>query len=628
MNKFFAVPVVFVFLSIGITQAMAAPIIAPAVGQPAPSHAAFAPATTVAPADTVDRMAGEILKRFPRAEGKVISADEKTVKVDIGAKDGLVKGMEVYLFRPGRPIFHPVTKAILGYREIKLGSFIVDNVGANDASGVIKKLLVTRIIPGDTARLSTSKTKLVFASEGDVNGLIQDRLLNILRGSGRFDMLGIEDLQQGAGKNDITRLAKAKGAEDALVLSTSPTKRPDRTAVKIALYAADGSPVENLASLVDTTSGVYKAEEMGIPIVIEERRDFFHMDQLPYRAKHFAAGDIMGDGKTELAVSTGDRIIIYRLEKGVLHELWREPDALPAEHLDVECADMDGDGRDEVYVTAYGQGQAASYVIKYDGKGFKRVYGPSPVLFRVLDMPDGKRQLLTTTVGMDAPYSGLIYESAWKNGRLVRRRRFKLPSKIQDPYGFAVMEISRKDKQGKEIKVPVYVWVDDDDYLEVLDRDGKKLWESKERYGGYDNFFQGKAKNLVFPGADNRGKVKGRVIVRTGPEGEKEVIITKNDATTNLIRRWHGYSGGEIYSMVWDGSGLEQKWSIKNIEGYLADIYIGKVSNDGRDEIAIITDPTFKMEHKSKLEPMGGASSLGSFLKSSSKLLLYKIPQR
>ncbi len=619
MKKFFAVPAVsviipavFSVLAVFVPQAMAAP-------------ETFASATTV---DTIDRMAGEVLDRFPRAEGKVTAADEKTVTVDIGAKDGLFKGVEVYLFRQGKPIFHPVTKAVLGYREISLGSFIVDKLGAHEASGRIKKLLVTQIIPGDTARLSTRKTRLLFVSGGDVNEPIKDRLFHILRGSGRFDMPGAKELTKPAVKGDMAGLAKASGAQYVLTLATSPTKRPDRTKVGIALYAADGTETENLSSLVDSTSSVYKAEEMGIPLVIEERRDFFYMDELPYRAEHFAAGNIMGDGKTELAISTGDRIIIYRLEKGVLHELWREPEAHPAAQLDVECADIDGDGRDEVYVTAYGQGRAQSYVIKYDGKDFRKVYGPSPVLFKVLDMPDGKKKLLTTTVGTESPYSGIIYQSEWKNGRLVRESRFKLPSRIQDPYGFAILDVPGKTRQGKKTTVPIYVWVDDNDYVEVLDHNGKKLWESNERYGGYDNFFEVKRKSMIFAGADDRGKVKGRVIVRTGPEGEKEVVITKNNAATNIIRRWHGYSGAEIYSFVWDGKGLEQKWSVKNIGGYLADIYLGDVLNDGRDEIAIITDPTFELEHKSKLNPIGGVSSVTNGLASRAKLLLYKIPQR
>ncbi len=84
-----------------------------------------------------------------------------------------------------------------------------------------------------------------------------------------------------------------------------------------------------MSSTVDSTSDVYKEKEMDLPLVTAERRDFYHLDELPYRAKHFAAGNITGEGKTELAISTGSRIIIYRLEKGVSGSFGAKPMRCP-----------------------------------------------------------------------------------------------------------------------------------------------------------------------------------------------------------------------------------------------------------------------------------------------------------
>jgi hypothetical protein len=95
-----------------------------------------------------------------------------------------------------------------------------------------------------------------------------------------------------------------------------------------------------------------------------------------------------------------------------------------------------------------------------------------------------------------------------------------------------------------------------------------------------------------------------------------------------VLRRVKLYSGAEIYSLAWNGSAMETRWSIKNIEGYLADIYLGDVSNKGREEIAIITDPTFKYVKSSKALPLGSASSLGNIVADTASLLIYKVPQR
>jgi hypothetical protein len=371
---------------------------------------------------------------------------------------------------------------------------------------------------------------------------------------------------------------------------------------------------------------------MDYNIVRGEHRDFYHLENLPYRAKHFTAGNIAGEGKTEFAISDGHAIIIYRLEGGVLKELWRETAAKGNEHLDVECADLNGNGKDEVYVTNFNGGFASSYVIEHDGSRYQRIADSVPLLFRALDVPGSGKALIATSVGKDAPYSGIIDEYKWKDGSLVRAGKFPLPRKIKDPYGFVLAELVPDKKGAAPEKGPLagleIVWVDDSDYVQVLSSKGKRLWKSPERFGGYDSFFEVDKKSLALANVDNRGKVKGKLILRTGPEGSTEIVLTRNIPMINMLRRVKLYSGAEIYSMAWNGSAMDIRWSIKNIEGFLADIHLGDVSNKGREEIAIITDPTFKYVKSSKSVPLGSAASLGNIVADRASLLIYKVPQR
>lgn len=587
------------------------------------------------PVDTIERMAGEVIKHYPRAEGKVASADEKTVTVDIGSADGLKPGMELYLFRPGKLIKHPVTKAVLGTMETSLGSMVLLQVGEKESTGELKELLVTRIIEGDIARTSDKKTKLLVGVHGkDPNELVLDRLLNIMRSSGRFDVKGPVELPKEfpLGADPARKLLLENGSDNLLALSTSPTKNANRIQASLTLYGADGGTSEKQEGLLDSTSDVYAEKEMDYNIVRGEHRDFYHLENLPYRAKHFTAGNINGEGKTEFAISDGHAIIIYRLEGGVLKELWREAAVTGNEHLDVECADLNHNGRDEVYVTNFNGGVASSYVIEYDGSRYQKVADSVPLLFRVLDVPGSGKALIATTVGKDAPYSGIIDEYKWKDGSLVNAGRFPLPGKIKDPYGFVLADLVHDKKGAAPEEGPLagleIVWIDDSDYLQVLSSKGKRLWKSPERFGGYDSFFEVDQNSLALANVDNRGKVKGKLIVRGGPEGTTEIVLTKNIPVTNMVRRIKLYSGAEIYSMAWNGSAMDIRWSIKNIEGYLADIHLGDVSNKGREEIAIITEPTFKYVKSSKSVPLGSAASLGNIVSDRASLLIYKVPQR
>lgn len=587
------------------------------------------------PVDTIERMAGEVIKHYPRAEGLVTSSDEKTVTVGIGAADGLKPGMQLYLFRPGKLIKHPVTKAVLGNMDVSLGSIVLTQVGEKDSTGDLKDLFVTRIIPGDTARTTDKKSKLLVGVHGkEYNELVLDRLLNILRSSGRFELTGPVELPKEIplGADTARQLVAENGSDSLLALSTSPTKKPNRIAASLTLYGADGGTSEKQEGLLDSTSDVYAEKVMDYDIVRGEHRDFFHLENLPYRAKHLAAGNIAGEGKTEFAISDGHAIIIYRLEDGVLKEFWREDAPTGNEHLDVECADMNHNGRDEVYVTNFNAGVASSYVIEHDGSRYQKIADTVQLLFRVLDVPGSGKALIATTVGKDAPYSGIIDEYKWKDGSLVNAGRFPLPGRIKDPYGFVLADLVPAKKGAAPEKGPLagleIVWVDDSDHVQVLSSKGKRLWKSPERYGGYDSFFEVDKKNLALANVDNRGKVKGKLIIRKGPEGVTEIVLTRNIPTTNMLRRVKLYSGAEIYSMAWNGSAMDIRWSIKNIEGYLADIHLGDVSNKGREEIAIITEPTFKRVKASKTVPLGSAASLGNIVADRASLLVYKVPQR
>jgi len=576
------------------------------------------------PIYTVDKLAAPFIACYPRAEGRVIYTDGDRVQLDIGAKAGLRPGMPVLLFRPGKPIKHPITKKILGSKEAPLGSMTLTKVDDNSSEGTIKELEADRVVPGDVGRLPTEQVKLAVGIYGkEYNELVLDRLTGELRASARFDVLGNSELPASPAidADAARKLIAEKSAQDLLTLKTEPTKKPDVSRVEVTLYASDGSIVERQAGLVDMKSEVFGETVMDYALVKGEHRDFFHVDNLKFRALHMAMGNITGSGKSEFAVSDDESVRVYTFNDGIMQELWSEEVTTANQILSLDCADLNNNGRDEIYVTNFSDGAMASYVIEYDGQGFKKILTGSPLFFRVLDVPGVGKKLLTATIGSDAPYSGVIREYRWAGGELKSAGRFDLPAKIKDPYGFVLVDLI----PGNALEI---VWVDDSDYLQVLDMKGKRIWKSKERYGGYDNFFEIDKKKFVLPNVDNRGKVKGRLIVRDGPEGSKEIVLTKNVAMTYMTRRFRGYTSAEIYSFAWEDGEMNVRWNIKNIEGYLADVCMGDVMNNGRQGIAIITDPTLKIVKKSKKLPLGSVASVKDMFAERASFLVYKIPQR
>jgi len=588
---------------------------------------------------TIEQMASEVVALFPRAEGKVTGSGDTEVVLDIGSEDGLKTGMTVFLFRPGRPIIHPVTKVVLGNTEESLGSAELTSVEPKKATGVIRELKVTRIVPGDIARLSTEPARIIVSADGpNYDTVLFDRLMRTIRESRRFDVAATIQRPQTdpPGKDEAAALASEENASYLLCFSSVPSTEKASMDIHLKLYRADGDPALDIAGPVDATPEVYDEKTMDYALVREDYRDFFITEDLPFRGKHMALGNVCGDGSPEVVASDGVGLVVYSFKDRILRELWRDPGANSNTILSIECADLNGNGLDEIYVTNFSDGAAKSWVVEYVDGGFRTVYGPAGLFFRVLDVPGRGRMLITTTKGADSPYSGILYEYAWKDGRLVRGQELDLPSKIKDPYGFVLLDLvpdKEEGKSGSEAKKGPFdgleiVWVDDSDYVQVLNMDGDRLWKSPERYGGYDNYFEVDRRTLAMPNVDPRGKVKGRLIVREDPAGQKVVVLTRNVPLTYMINRLKGYSTSDIFGLYWDGTKMETAWGIRNIEGYIADIGIGEVVKEGREDIVVLVEPTFKIEKKSKTLPLGSVGSITNIIADKSSLRVYKVPLR
>lgn len=587
---------------------------------------------------TAAEVGGMVVANFPRAEGLVTEADEREVSIDIGSADGLAPGMTLYLFRGGSPILHPITKAVLGMREEPLGSVVLEDVSERESSGHLAELLVTRIVPGDTARLSTKAAKLQVVTGGpDVDAIVMERMLSELKGSGRLEVMGPSELPKDSGfdAGSASSLASSAGADDVLFVTTGPSHVKDAVEAGVKLFGADGKELMSFTGPVDVTPEIYTESSMDYALVRGDYRDFYVMEPLPFRGKHMAVGNVMGEGAAELVVSDGTDLVVYRFDNRVLHEQWRMTGETADNHLDVECADLNGNGTDEIYLTSLRGDVVGSSVLEYNGTTIETIAGPVGLLFRVLAVPCQPKKLLTTTKGVAEPYSRIVYEYGWKDGQLVKGERFELPGRIKDPYGFAIADfIPGNTPPLKEGQTPgpydgmEIVWVDDTDYLQLLDMSGERIWKSPEHYGGYDNYFETARGDLLLPNVDPRGKVKGNLQVVANDDGGYDVVLARNIPMTYAIERLKGYTTADIFSLYWNGTAMEERWAIRNIEGYVANLHEGGVISPDSKEVVALIEPTLKVIKKSKKLPLGTVESISNISADKSSIMVYKAPQR
>ncbi|MFB3924745.1 MAG: FG-GAP-like repeat-containing protein [Syntrophales bacterium] len=307
-------------------------------------------------------------------------------------------------------------------------------------------------------------------------------------------------------------------------------------------------------------------------------------------------GDVYGDGKNEVVVIDVNSVMIYRKEGKALKLLQKIRGESYNQYLSVDVADINGNGVQEIFVTCMSQGTLDSFVLEYrDGK-FVKIASRIRAFLRVISV-SGKPVLIGQSLGVQSAFDSPIYEYVWRSGKYKPDRKMKIPQ------GLAVYDVMLEplDKDGPD-KV---IALDDYDYIRVyeptdvpfvsLQKFGgsrELIWKSDEKYGGSNNFFDTLQTSSNVASTDNpppRPYVNIRMLsYDISKKGKKELIVAKNiSAVGRVFKNLKAFTSSEIYDLEWNGIGFADVWKTKKIQGYISDIQIKDIDNDGKDEVVI-----------------------------------------
>ncbi|MCX8068877.1 MAG: hypothetical protein N2738_00055, partial [Thermodesulfovibrionales bacterium] len=172
----------------------------------------------------------EILINFPIVSGKVISYDGEKAIINKGTKDKLKAGIRLTLYREDASFVHPVTREFLGKVEKQIA--IAEIIKVRDSESEIR--LLTKV-EGDLKdalfKISTTKIKALFF-QGDINWYLADSYYQLLKDSGRFELIdsALENLE-------LSRLSEEslkKEVDIAIVIDSD--KKIDNPTMRQRLY--------------------------------------------------------------------------------------------------------------------------------------------------------------------------------------------------------------------------------------------------------------------------------------------------------------------------------------------------------------------------------------------------------
>jgi hypothetical protein len=545
---------------------------------------------------SVDELALAIAGYFPKAKGQVTAVTGNQVTIDIGRKDGIVPNMVLSLWRPGKEILHPLTKAVIGRAEDEVGSIEVTAAAEASSTAVMKRQVLEPNV-GDRARMSPRKISLAVVPLRSDRPEILEGLVERLGELGRFSVLD---------QSKVTAFLKERKDRDATLVREMGSAFALDAVVAVAILPSEGKQLvtarifyadetQPLDTIVATLNLKTKREALGDvrPFFAPVKESASKTPALPVAARYFALADLDGDGTIEYIFTDTKRISIYHLESSEWKAVWAEN--VPsidrdAKEIYLGIADINRNGRPEIFVTHMRSNRVSSFAVEFQDGGYRKI-ADIPGFVRVATVPGTGTILLGQEYTPEKFFSGKIKELSWSGTGYVEGMTITAPPGA-DLYSVLYANLGEAR--------PLVVAFDREYHLAVYNGD-TVLWKSEEEYrteemtvlkplSTIDALGRGTDQFGYGPLIDKHRivQIHGRMLaVDVDGNGSDEVLVPRNRRAEGLGEK----ESGEVQGLTWTGVRLDPSWSVKDLPGVVLDIQAAQSTAGGTQVCALIKIP-------------------------------------
>ncbi len=540
---------------------------------------------------SVDQLTAEILSYFPKIQGEVKSVQGDRLTIGLGTKNGLASGVELTLWRDGKEIHHPVTGAVIGRTEDAVGSVEVTALTETTCTAVVLKKVMDPQV-GDKARITPKKLSLALVPvRADRPDILQD-MSDRLSESGRFSMLEndkvtafLKDRKQ-RDSSLIQEMNKTYNLDVVAAVSIYPSEGGKLLVTTRLFYADEARPLDTIVALLNLK---LKKETFGEikPFFAPVKEDKLSISSLPFDAQFIVAADFEGSGTLQYAFSDGEKLHVYRQEQTGWHEEWVETASNPeTRQINLDAADINGNGKAELFVTAVEKGKVFSYVLEYQDGVYQRI-ADLPGFLRILQYPGKGAVLIGQDYNPRTFYAGQPRRYVWSNGHYAPEAELPLPKGVK-LYGFTYAAVGEPS--------PLLVALDDKNRVLVYSGD-TLVWNSPEAYTSVGLSVKKPvisstaiiSQSVADSESGEKVRIAGRIqAIDLNGDGREEIILPENKGDTFFGR----YTQADFVGFGWTGARLEQLWRIKDIAGAVVDYQVvHQPGTGGAQIIAIVKSP-------------------------------------
>lgn len=507
---------------------------------------------------------GPLTQDLKPLTGKVVLARGEEILLDAGATAGVAPLDLFVVYGPATDLTDPTSGKVIASLPTVKGVLQATQVKEGYSSARVLHT-ASPIAAGDTVRrFADLPARLVACAPG--GEAMAAELRRALPELNWQDYKTLDACNEGLGK-------AAGEVELIVVLTASAVEVRDKNLTLLRSYtpvAAVAPPVVVAAAPVAASpvpgatkeKRWYAAERKGSPVGVQ-------------------VADVDGDGGQEVAILSAHQLEVGRVVAGKVQVLGSWDAGFEFKLVALDAADLDGNGRAELYVTAVrvdtlnavaNQGENLnSFVLTWTDGKLKVMQKGIKQFFRSVMTAPGKRQLLMQEMGREGvDFVPPIRLARLDQGQLVPGEVWAAPSEA------AIFGLARLGEGEKEILVRLT----ERDRLRVINAKGEKLWQGDEDAGGNETAIE-----RTDPRVDNRDYntrnlyLQPRVLIL-----DDGTLIVPTNEGSRTFRRQLEFKKSRLTAYSWDGQGLLQEWETQPEGGFLADFDRADIDNDGTIE--------------------------------------------
>jgi len=469
----------------------------------------------------------------------VINLNNNILEIDKGINNGFLINRKVILMKKGEPVYHPVTKELLGTRDIKIGEGVVKEA-IEDRAKIQVTYKSADILMSEIKIVPKTPLGLCFTSIGnsDENKKYMALLKESLNNNSNYIISDNCQLNV-AVKSDETGVLVSVGLQNNDILKTYYYPKGNIINIRKEVKAVDLVDSGMLNEDYHTLTIFNLANKKIIAAANKYTVDFYEV--------------------------TGQKI-----EKAPYESI------KTSEIVNVESFDIDKDGNEELIVSKLDKNLIPdSSIYKFVENKFEKVNDNIKYLFRTVYY-NHKKELLYQSVSHER-FDDNIYSFT-----SIDKLGNDTPKLISTEYN--IYNIGFGDfNNDKKVDILYY---DKDRKIQVIS-DGKVIYKSAKQYGiGAKYFILNKAaKNKDNHGYSENDDVLGMLKYRyyiypRVYENDSQIFVYNNELKFPAFPLREVFSTAKVEKISFNNSGIERVWESDLLEPRLIDIYTSPESGE------------------------------------------------